>query len=176
MLSLGVWLSLVFLMGGGFLPGVCSCFSPPILLLECTNRRLFLEAVAEECFPTTATGEFETEAEYNSLAQLNCDTLVGGAYFHSKFTKNLVVPKITNISKTLALRGNDVVESIEFPDLEYAHLLHAYGFPRLKRISMPKLRHVHSIFLELESQEVTVDFPSLESVNGQLSMIGNWTR
>ncbi|KAF9883338.1 hypothetical protein FE257_003554 [Aspergillus nanangensis] len=133
------------------------------------------EVVAKECFPATAAFNFDTEAEYNNLTQVNCDTLVGSAYFSSKFTKNLVVPKITNVSQEFVLNGNDVVESIEFPDLEYAHTLYADQFSQLKRISMPKLRHVHSIFMELESQEVAVDFPSLENVDSRLRLIGNWT-
>ncbi|CAI7621192.1 unnamed protein product [Penicillium pancosmium] len=134
------------------------------------------EVVAEECFPETAAFFFDTEAEYKNLTQQKCATLVGSAYFRSNFTKNLVVPKITNVSWELGLDGNDMVESIEFPDLEYVRSLYAEGFSRLSRVSMPKLRHGQAISFEVGSPEITVDLPSLETVDGQFRMIGNWTR
>ena len=85
---------------------------------------------------------------------------------------------ITNITGGIELYPDNTTTSIEFYDLEYAESIYILDYSdssSLRRISLPKLQSVRTIFLQLNGHEPFIDAPVLEDAF-QINLIGNWTK
>jgi hypothetical protein len=101
-----------------------------------------------------------------------CTTIIGTLKIVHSWTGPFFLPGVKNITGMLGAIG--AVSSIELPDLEYAEkvlLLEQYP---VKRLLLPRLKHVEKLYM-YQRKGFSFDLGALESA-GEIRMDGPWSK
>ncbi|KAL3454841.1 hypothetical protein BJX65DRAFT_261504 [Aspergillus insuetus] len=131
--------------------------------------RLLIAAVARECiFDNPPNIGYRSEDELHREFD-GCTTIVADNITIGDLRGSLVVREVVNVTGTIIIPNNNdewgmpVLDSVEFPDLEYLGGLDIYQVNDLQTLTFPKLKRVmEKIDIMPIEKDVNLNFKALE--------------